>query len=334
MAIAVTLVGTPVLFSQTTPPQTAPPPQTTPPKPAPKPAAPKPAAAPKPPEGAKAFATAKEATAALIAAAETFDETALLAMFGPDGKDLISTGDPVRDKQYAATFAERAREGHSVVVRSSNPNAAVIHVGEDQWPMPVPLVKVAGKWYFDAKAGREEVLFRRIGANELDAIEICRGYVEAQHEYALDAHDESGLRQYAQRVISTPGKQDGLYWQNADGSPGGPIGEAVAKAIAEGYSVDRMSAYHGYYFQVLKGQGPAAPMGEMDYVIKGHMIGGFALIATPAEYGVTGIQTFIVSHNGIVYQKDLGPESLELAKKIDRYNPDKTWTRTTDGWPK
>jgi hypothetical protein len=322
-AIGVTLLGAAVFSQSASAPQTT--------KPATTPA---PAAAAKPPAGARAFATVKEASAALIDAAEKFDEAALIAIFGPDGKDLVSTGDAVRDKSYALTFAERAREAHSVIVRSTNPNLATLQVGPEQWPLPVPLVRIGGKWYFDAKAGRDEILFRRIGANELDAIEICRGYVEAQNEYALDVHDNSSVRQYAQRVISTPGKQDGLYWKNADGSAGGPISEVVAKAIEEGYATDTMSAYHGYIFQVLKRQGPDAPMGEMDYVIKGAMIGGFALIATPAEYGVTGIQTFIVSHNGIVYQKDLGPDSLALAKKIDRYNPDKTWKRTNDGWGK
>jgi hypothetical protein len=193
-------------------------------------------------------------------------------------------------------------------------------------------VKVAGKWYFDSKAGRDEVLFRRVGANELDAIDVCHGFVDAQKEYALDVHDASGAHQYAQRIISTPGKQDGLYWTNPDGTAGGPIGEEVAKAIDEGYDLDKMAAYHGYYFHVLKGQGPAAPLGQMDYVIEGLMIGGFALVATPAEYGVTGVMTFIISHDGIVYQKDLGPDSLALARKIERYNPDKTWHRTNDQW--
>jgi hypothetical protein len=293
-----------------------------------------PAPATAPPTGARAFATAKEATDALIQAASTFDEAGLVAIFGPDGKDLVSSGDPVQDKNYATTFAEKAREAHSVLVRSSNPNRATLLVGADQWPLPVPLVRVAGKWYFDAKAGRDEVLFRRIGANELDAIEICRGFVEAQDDYAADLHDDSTVHQYAQRVISSPGKQDGLYWQSADGSAAGPISENVARAIEEGYSADANSAYHGYLFHVLTGQGPDAPMGQMDYVIEGAMIGGFALIATPAQYGVTGIQTFMVSHNGIVYQKDLGPDSLTIVKQIDRYNPDKTWHRTTDDWQK
>src|SRR4029079_2153286 len=172
-----------------------------------------------------------------------------------------------------------------------------------------------GKWYFDAKAGREEILFRRVGANELDAIEVCRGFVEAQKEYALTLHDDSTVPQYAQRIISTPGKQDGLYWKNADGTAGGPISESVARAIEEGYATETPSEYHGYVFHVLRGQGPAAPLGQLDYVIDGAMIGAFALMATPAEYGVTGVQTFIVSYNGIVYQKDLGPDSASLARQ-------------------
>ena len=319
--VAVGVFATATLLAQTTT------------KPAATPAA-KPAAAAVPPAGAKAFATAQAAVDALIQAATVFDEAALIAIFGPDNKDLVTTGDAVRDKSYVTAFATLAKEGLAVAVNPSTPSRATLEVGKERWPLPVPLVRVAGKWYFDAKAGRDEILFRRVGANELDAIEICRGFVEAQKEYALDLHDGSRVHQYAQRIISTPGKQDGLFWKNADGSEGGPISEALAKAIEEGYVVEKGSAYHGYYFQVLKGQGPAAPQGELDYVIKGAMIGGFALIATPAEYGVTGVHTFIVNHNGIVYQKDLGPDSLALAKKIDRYNPDKTWTRTNDAWVK
>jgi hypothetical protein len=174
-------------------------------------------------------------------------------------------------------------------------------------------------------------LRRRIGANELDAIQICRGFVEAQYEYASQQHD--GINQYAQQIISSPGKQDGLYWRNPDGLPGGPISEAIAQAIAEGYSFDKPAAYHGYYFKVLKGQGPAAPLGQIDYVIEGVMIGGFALVAVPAEYRVTGVKTFMVSNYGVVYEKDLGPDSLTIAKNMELYNPDKTWHRTNDGWP-
>jgi hypothetical protein len=311
----------PVVFSQT------------PAEPAPQRPALKPAAM-KPPAGAKAFATTKEAADALIQAASVFDVDALVTIVGSDGKDLVTTEDPVRDKSYAAAFAALAHEAQAVVVDPANPAHATLQVGPDRWPLPIPLVKVGGKWYFDANRGRDEILFRRVGANELDTIEICHGFVEAQKDYALDVHDNSGVHQYAQRIISSPGKQDGLYWKNADGSAGGPISEGVAKAIDEGYDADKASAYHGYYFHVLKGQGPAAHLGEMDYVINGLMIGGFALIATPAEYGVTGVQTFIVSHDGVVYQKDLGPDSVALAKQIDRYNPDKTWTRVTAGWPR
>jgi len=316
-ALVLGLWGAPVMLSQTA----------STPTPAAKPAT---AAAP---VGAKGFPTPQAAADALILAASTFDEPALAAMFGPDGKDLVSTEDPVRDKSYALAFHSLAQQGRVVVVSPSNPNRATLQVGPERWPLPVPLVKVAGKWYFDAKSGREEILFRRVGGNELDAIEVCRGFVEAQKEYALGLHDDSRVHQYAQRIISTPGKQDGLYWKNEDGSDDGPIGEAVARAIEEGYTVDRTSAYHGYFFQVLKSQGPAAPLGELDYMIGGAMIGGFALIATPAEYGVTGIQTFIVNHDGIVYQKDLGPDSLSLAKQITKYDPDKTWRRTNDAWP-
>ena len=299
----------------------------------PKPAA-KPAAAAVPPPGARAFPTAQAAASALIQAASSFDEPALSAMFGPDGKDLVSTGDPVRDKSNALAFASLAQEGNAVVVSPTNPARAALQVGREHWPLPVPLVRIAGQWYFDARTGRDEILFRRVGANELDAIDVCRGFVEAQQEYALALHDDSRVHQYAQRIISTPGKQDGLYWKNADGTDGGPISEVVARAIEEGYDVATAAAYHGYIFHVLKGQGPAAPLGELDYVIGDAMIGGFALIATPAEYGVTGVQTFIVNHGGIVYQKDLGPDSVALAKQTTRYNPDKTWIRTNDAWPK
>ena len=305
--VTMLLVSTPGVFAQT---------------------APKPAA--KPPAGARGFATAKGAADALVQAASTFDEAALVAIIGAEGIDLVKTEDPVLDKNYSLAFAALARDAQKVTVSPSNPNRATLEVGHDAWPLPLPLVRIGGQWYFDAKAGRDEILFRRIGANELDAIEVCRGYVEAQEEYALELHE--GVRQYAQRLISTPGKQDGLYWKNADGSAGGPISETIAKAIDEGYGLDSSSAYHGYYFHVLKGQGPAARLGTMDYVINGVMIGGFALLATPAEYGVTGVQTFIVSYDGVVYQKDLGPDSVTLAKQIDRYNPDKTWRRTTDGW--
>jgi len=188
-------------------------------------------------------------------------------------------------------------------------------------------------WYFDSKRGHDEILFRRIGANELDAIQICRGFVDAQKEYASEVHDNSGVNQYAQKVISTPGKHDGLYWKNDDGTTGGPIGEPIARAIEEGYSPGKTSGYHGYYFKVLRGQGPAARLGQLDYVVEGVMIGGFALVAFPAEYRVTGAKSFMVSYDGIVYEKDLGPDTARIAQSMERYNPDKSWHRTDDEWP-
>ncbi len=282
--------------------------------------------------GPKAFDTPQQAAQELIKAAAAYDVPGLMAIFGPDGEDFVSSADPVRDKNNAVAFAEEAQAKNSVSVSTSNPNLATIIVGDEGWPFPVPLVKKAGKWYFNAKEGRQEILYRRIGANELDAITVCRGYVEAQREYALEIHDDSGVNQYAQKIFSSPGKQDGLYWQNADGSSGGPIGDAVAKALAEGYSTGK-AGFHGYYFKILKGQGPAAPLGKIDYVIEGIMIGGFGLVAVPAEYRVTGVKTFIVSNSGIVYQKDLGPDSLNIVKNMELYNPDKTWQPTEDQWP-
>lgn len=277
----------------------------------------------------KAFATARLAADALIRAAGQFDVPALMEIIGPQGADLVETGDKVQDRERAGLFAAKAHEKTSVIQDPKNPNRASLSVGNDDWPYPVPIVKRNGQWYFDAAAGRKEILNRRIGANELDAIAICRGYVDVQHQYALEAHD--GVNQYAQRIISTPGKRDGLAWQNKDGSWGGPIGEGIAKALQQGYT-SRGEPYHGYYYKILKGQGPAAPLGRMDFMVKGVMIGGFALVAAPATYRVTGVKTFIVSYEGIVYEKDLGPNSLNIFKKMELYNPDKTWRRTNAAW--
>ena len=192
-------------------------------------------------------------------------------------------------------------------------------------PFPVPLVKLNEKWHFEAKAGSQELFYRRIGGNELDAIDICHGYVEAQYEYAYQPREGYTVNQFAQRITSTPGKQDGLAWQNTDGTWGGPVGEKIARAIEQGYS-PTAQPYHGYFYKILKGQGPAAPLGEMNYVVEGAMIGGFALVAAPAEYGVTGLKTFIVSNDGIVYQKDFGPATLNEFIKMEFFNPDQSWT--------
>jgi len=279
----------------------------------------------------KAFATPQQAADALVQAASAYDLPTLEQILGPDSEDLLSTEDPVSDKNKAVEFATKAQQKTEVKVDPKKASSARVLVGDDGWPWPIPLIKKGNEWLFDTKAGRQEILNRRIGSNELDAIETCRGYVDAQQEYALEKRDNSDVNQYAQRVISTPGKHDGLVWYNADGSLGGPIAEGIAKALQQGYT-DKSKPYHGYYFKILKGQGPAAPLGQMSFVVRGAMIGGFALAAAPAEYRITGVQTFIVGFDGIVYQKDSGPDSLKIFREMELYNPDKTWTRTDDNW--
>jgi len=292
---------------------------------------PAPSASPRtamPPLGIETFDTAQLASAAVIKAASTFDQEALLKIFG-DGVDVVLTGELERDRQRAADFATQAAEKNHVVVDAKSGTRAVLHVGNEDWPFPVPIVQRGGKWIFDTEAGRRELKFRRIGENELDAIEVCRGYVEAQQEYSLGPRAGSTTAQYAQRIISTPGKQDGLAWQEADGTWAGPVGESIAHAIEEGYKPGAES-YHGYVFKILKGQGPAARLGQMDYVIKGVMIGGFALVAAPAEYGVTGFKTFMVSYDGVVYERDFGIKTTAQFRQMERFNPDKSWSEVPE----
>lgn len=279
--------------------------------------------------GAKTFETPEQAADALIAAAEKFDVGALHQIFGPGGDDIYLTGEYPQDRQRALDFAAEAREKKNVSTDPKTGNRAFLIVGDENWPFPVPLVKVGNTWHFDPKTGRQELLYRRIGSNELDAIDICHGFVGAQYEYAYEPRQEYDVNQFAQRIISTPGKQDGLAWQNPDGTWGGPVGEKIARAIEQGYSATAQP-YHGYFYKILKGQGPAAPLGEMDYVVKDAMIGGFALVAAPAEYGVTGLKTFMVSNDGVVYQKDFGPVSLSEFIKMERFNPDESWTPVAD----
>jgi hypothetical protein len=279
-----------------------------------------------PPSSAvRTFDSPEAAADALVKAADAYDEPALAKIFGPDGEEIVFTGEFVQDRQHALNFAKEAHEKMKVTKDPKTGNRAFLLVGNEDWPFPVPLVRSGQKWHFDGRAGRQELLYRRIGANELDAIQICHGYVEAQEEYALQPRNGYEVNQYAQRIISTSGKQDGLAWQNSDGTWGGPIGEKIAKAIDQGYTLES-EPYHGYMFKILKGQGPAAPLGKIDFVVKGLMIGGFALVAAPAEYGVTGVQTFIVSNDGVVYQKDFGHETLQEFKKMELFNPDDSWT--------
>ena len=272
----------------------------------------------------KAFATPEEAAESLVAATERFDIAALREILGSEGEEIIASEDTVLDRLNAAAFAAEARTSLRLE-RDSTGTVVTLSVGADDWPVPIPLVADGDQWRFDAAAGRDEVLRRRVGRNELDAIEICRGYVEAQREYALVKRDGAIVNQYAQRIISTPGKQDGLAWRLDDSTWAGPVSEGIAQAIADGYT-SRAEPFHGYYYKVLKGQGPAAPLGEVDFVVQGAMIGGFALVAAPADYGVTGIKTFIVSHDGIVYEKDLGEQTLAVFQAMERYDPDSTWT--------
>ena len=278
-----------------------------------------------PPLHGKTFDTPQQAASALIAAAGTFDETSLVEIFGPDGQDVVFTGELPQDRQRAIDFAAEAHEKTSVSVDSKSGNRAFVLVGNEEWPFPVPMVKSANKWYFDSKAGKQELMYRRIGANEISAINICEGFVEAQYDFAFRRRNEYDVSQYAQNIIAPSGTKDGLAWQDADGSWGGPIGEKIAHAIEEGYNT-RGEPYHGYYYKVLKGQGPAAPLGEMNYVVEGVMIGGFALVAAPAEYRVTGVKTFIVSNDGVVYERDSGPATLDEFKKMEIFNPDQSWT--------
>jgi hypothetical protein len=271
------------------------------------------------------FGTPDQAAAAIIDAARAFDVNALHKMLGAGADDIIFVTHDDQDRVRAADFAAQAAEKTRVVIDPKNGQKALLMVGNEDWPFPVPMVQRSGKWVFDTKAGQRELMYRRIGANELDAIEICRGYVEAQFDYALRPRPPYQVNQYAQKIISTPGTQDGLAWQNADGTWAGPVGEHVAEAIEQGFRPGA-EPYHGYYFKILKGQGPAARLGRLDYVIEGVMIGGFALVAAPAEYGVTGFKTFMVSYDGVVYEKDFGAKTAEEFKKMELFNPDKTWT--------
>jgi hypothetical protein len=271
---------------------------------------------------ARSFATPQDAAQALVAAAEHNDMAALLMLFGPEGKDIVESGDAAEDQRGRTEFAQRAHEKMQIEIDPSNPNRALIIVGQLDWPLPVPLVARNGQWRFDSAEGRVAVLARRIGRNELTAIDVCRGYVEAQNEYAAHDWDADGLLEYAQNISSSPGKKDGLY---IEGQGETLVPKAFADAAAMLAESRKPVPYHGYYFRILKAQGPDAPGGAMDYAIKGKMIGGFALVAFPDEYGISGVKTFIVNHRGIVYQKDLGPNTATIARQMTRFNPDKTW---------
>jgi hypothetical protein len=278
-------------------------------------------------EQQKSFSTPGAAAEALLSAAQAGDIAALNLLLGPDGKGILNSGDPVQDKNRRAMFVQRASQSMKVQPDPANSSRAIILIGEDDFPVAVPLRKTRGKWRFDTEAGKREVLARRIGGNELDAIRLCKAYVDEQEKFTAEDHDRSGVRQYAQRFISSPDKSDGLYWPRAESAPASPIAELVTQAAQEGYdtSGEKPVPYHGYYFQILTGQGPNAPGGAGDYTVNGLMIGGFGLVAWPAEYGASGIKTFLVNQSGVVYEKDLWTNTPVQAKGMKTFNPDSTW---------
>jgi hypothetical protein len=290
-------------------------------------AAEEPSVAAEQPQG-KAFTSPEEAVKALLDACKRNDTQELLSIFGPEGKDIVSSGDAVSDKAQRARFVENYEAKNRL--EQKNPETTILCVGKEDLPLPVPIVKKGDKWYFDSAAGKEEILNRRIGRNELSVIASMHAYVDAQREYA--ARKGSGadpLVEYAQKFLSDKGKKNGLYWPAKEGEEISPLGPLVAQATKEGYQKkkDAPTPYHGYYYKILKAQGKNAPGGAYDYVVNGKMILGFALVAWPAEYGNSGIMTFIVNQDNIVYQKDLGQDTAKVASALKTYDPDDTWKK-------
>src|SRR5215813_14955846 len=271
------------------------------------------------------FPSPEEGVRALLDAAKNNDTASLLQILGPAAQTVINTGDPVSDQASRARFVQAYEEAHTLV--QAGDTKVILQVGKDEWPFPIPLVKGSTSWRFDSKEGKEELLNRRIGRNELDVIQVCLAYVDAQREYYMRNPRHVALLQYATKFMSTKGKHDGLYWETTADEPPSPLGPLVAQARREGYkrAAGKPIPYHGYYYKILTGQGPDAPGGAYDYVVRGKMIGGFALVAYPAQYGSSGIMTFIVNHDGVVYEKDFGPNTAAMAQSMTKFNPDKTW---------
>ncbi|MBA4393614.1 MAG: DUF2950 domain-containing protein [Desulfobacca sp.] len=277
----------------------------------------------------KNYPSPEEAVKAMVEAVKAGNTKLLLKIFGPGSKAIFLSGDLVQDKERLDQFFKHYEEKNRLEEVSEK---VLIHVGKDDWPFPIPLVKTEKGWKFDTKAGRQEILARRVGRNELNAIQVCLAYVDAQKEYALrKAREGKGLPEYAQEFSCTPGKQDGLYWESAEGQEPSPMGPLFASAQAEGYGKEPLGVqptpYHGYVYRILKAQGKNASGGARDYVVEGKMIGGFALIAYPAKYGSSGVMTFIVNQNGMVYQKDLVKNTREEAQAIIVFDPDDSWKR-------
>ena len=279
--------------------------------------------------GQKTFKSPEEAVKALAEAVKGNDTKELLAIFGSSGKELIFSGDEVADKTGRGHFIKAYEEMNKLV--NENEAKVILHVGNGDWPFPIPVVKKGDSWLFDTAAGREEILNRRVGRNELNAIQVCLAYVDAQREYALKDKASGKLLEYAQRLISRKGMKDGLYWEAKEGEPQSPLGPLMAKAATEGYTGKkpggRRNPYHGYYYRILKAQGEHASGGEYDYVVKRKMIGGFALVAYSAQYGNSGVMTFIVNQDGVVCEKNLGKDTEKIAAAMKKFDPDKTWKK-------
>ncbi len=273
----------------------------------------------------KSFASPEEAVKGLVAAVKNHNRNEALAILGPDSPDIVNSGDPVADKAGRERFVRLYEEKN--IIEGADSGKAILIIGNESYPFPIPLVKKGKKWRFDTRAGREEILNRRIGRNELGVIDALRAYVEAQRDYA--AREESG-GEFAQKIRSTPGKKDGLYWEAKEGEEESPLGPFAAEADQEGYAMPKGKGsipYHGYFFKVLKAQGENAEGGAFDYLVNGRMILGFAMVAYPAHYGSSGIMTFMVNQNGVVYQKDLGKDTPKTAAAMKLYNPDKSWKK-------
>jgi hypothetical protein len=275
----------------------------------------------------KTFASPEEAVKALVDAAKSGNQEELMVIFGTAGREVLSSGDTVDDKAVKEQFL-KAYETKNTLIKEGD-TKAVLQIGAEDWPFPIPLVKKNQQWVFDTKKGKEEMNNRRIGRNELSTIQVCLAYVDAQREYAAKDRDGDGLFEYAQKFVSTPGKKDGLYWEAKPGEEESPLGDFAARAAGEGYkkTSNKPVPYHGYYFRVLKAQGKNATGGAYDYLVNGRMIGGFGMVAYPAKYGVSGVMTFVVNHDGIVYEKNLGKDTTRIARAMKLFNPDKTWKK-------
>ena len=274
--------------------------------------------------GQETFPSAGKATKALITAVKANDESALIKILGPGAKEIVSSGDPAEDKTNRQEFVEKYQQMHRLVDEPDG--KTTLYVGAENWPTPIPLVHKGSAWYFDTAAGKEEILYRRVGRNELAVIQVCRELVDAEKEYYGQPHDGETGNQYAQKFSSDPGKHNGLYWETSAGEHESPIGPMIASAAADGTSADHTpEPFHGYYFKMLKGQ--KGPKGTVSFISDGKMTKGFAFVAYPAAYRSSGVMTFIVDTDGIVYEKDLGKRTAEIAKTLTVYSRDASWRK-------